>query len=998
MKSFLSFFFPLVSLFAGAQEVELVISSGLLYSQVTSFSHGGQFLVNGAMKNVHIWDVKTGRELRKVQFTENESHHIDSVWFSPDDKKVVVGLMFNNDEYHVDVETGKTDYIKSAVPYDYTIPYQKSRYLLAIDHMASSSKKDLVYRTPDKKHELRLRKVKNPFDVSGVMPYNFVSVLKTGSKETVQQDTIYTTDIAFSEDSKYIYSNKKIYNAETHRLVSKLKVAPYAPMGVAFLPGTHIPVSAAQDNIRVWDFPNVRNIPVKGLGWVQFCPGYTHAIADLYNPRSKSKKHVRIDMGQEAVVNETNTPAKNISYVTSVGPGARSFCLTDQKSNNKDMYNISYTGIHMDAIENKVIAKYKNASHLMQTAYPDLFVVDSMGSNIHIHSTKTNFVRDYPGDSSGRFSYSYHLSNDLTMGLGWVSADPSEVADAGKVILVAWDIRSGQRKFSQKIEGLALMAYQVSKDQSLYACGNSTGSIFIFDFENGELLHELKGHKTSVQELAFSDDNRRLISASMDGTRRVWNLESGEEMVSLISIGKEDFAIVTPDQYYYSTKGAHQNIHFVKGLEIFPFAQFDLKYNRPDIILERMMASNQEMVRPYYLAYKKRLKRLGFTEDMLDGEFHMPKVRIANGSTFPIMTSSGEIQVDIHGSDTKYKLDRILVRVNGVPIHGKKGLSLIAKNVKSLGRTVEIELAPGKNAISVSVLNEKGVESIADYFEIEYSPKDQHLPDLHLLTIGVSKYADSKFDLKYAAKDASDLADLFVGNHAPFNKVYSHQLLDNVVKNEAIANLYEDLKKTNVEDVVCVFFAGHGLLDTDLNYFLASHDVRFDDPAKDGIPYESLEDLLDGIPARNKLMLIDACHSGEIDKDEVALANNTETAHENVVFRAVGSSGLKQVGLNNSFELMKELFTDIRKSSGAMIISSAGGTEYAMEGDQWNNGVFTYCLLNGLKNGNADMNEDGKIMMSEINKYVSAQVKELTSGKQQPTNRVEVIDIDFRLW
>ena len=884
MKYILLFLFPLTSLVSIAQEVELVISSGVLYSQFTSFSHEGRLLVNGANKNVHIWDVKTGREIRKVQFTQNESHHIDSVWFSPDDKKVVVGLMFNNDEYHVDVETGKTDYIKSSVPYDYTIPYKKSRYLLANDHMASSSKEDLVYRTPDKKHELRLRKVKNPFDVSGVMPYNFVSVLKTGSRETVQQDTIYTTDVAFSEDSKYIYSNKKIYNTETHRLVSKLKVAPYAPMGVAFLPGTHIPVSAAQDNIRIWDFPNVRNIPVKGLGWVQFCPGYTHAIADLYNPKSKSKKHVRIDMTQEAVVNETNTPAKNINFVTSVGPGARSFCLTDQKSNNKDMYNISYTGIHMDAIENKVIAKYKNASHLMQTAYPDLFVVDSMGSNIHIHSTKTNFVRDYPGDSSGRFAYSYHLSNDLTMGLGWVSADPAVVADVGKVVLVAWDIRSGQRKFSQKIEGHTLMAYQVSKDQSLYACGNSTGSIFIFDFKNRKLLHEMKGHKSGVQELAFSDDSKRLISASMDGTRRVWNLESGKEMVSLISIGEEDFAIVTPDQYYYSTKGAHQNIHFVKGIEIFPFAQFDLKYNRPDIILERMMASNQEMVRPYYLAYKKRLKRLGFTEDMLAGEFHMPKVSIVNSSTFPISTSSRQIKLDILSSDTKYKLDRVLVRVNGVPIHGKKGLSLLSKNIKSLGRTIEVELATGKNSISVSVLNEKGVESIADHFEIEYVAKEGHLPDLHLLTIGVSKYAESKFDLKYAAKDASDLTDLFVGQHAPFDKVHSYQLIDNAVIGDAVNALGETLKTTKVDDVVCVFFAGHGLLDTDLNYFLASHDVRFDDPAKDGIPYESLEDLLDGIPARNKLMLIDACHSGEIDKEEVALANNTETSHENVVF------------------------------------------------------------------------------------------------------------------
>jgi len=186
-------------------------------------------------------------------------------------------------------------------------------------------------------------------------------------------------------------------------------------------------------------------------------------------------------------------------------------------------------------------------------------------------------------------------------------------------------------------------------------------------------------------------------------------------------------------------------------------------------------------------------------------------------------------------------------------------------------------------------------------------------------------------------------------------------------------------------------------LDSDLNYFLAAYDVNFEKPREGGIPYESLEDLLDGIPARKKLMLIDACHSGEIDKDEVAIVENTVTSGD-ITFRAVGSTGIKQVGLNNSFELMKELFSDIRKSSGTMIISSAGGTEYAMEGDQWNNGVFTYCLLNGLKNGDADINRDGKIMMSEINKYVRLKVAELTDGKQQPTNRAEVFDVDFRMW
>jgi len=195
---------------------------------------------------------------------------------------------------------------------------------------------------------------------------------------------------------------------------------------------------------------------------------------------------------------------------------------------------------------------------------------------------------------------------------------------------MAWDSESGKLVFECEAQGYGVSGIEISKDHRFIAFGSTfENTVFVYDFQTGEEVFVLKGHTGRILLTAFSDDGDRLISSSLDGSRRVWNLEKGHEMVSLISTGPEDYAIVTPQQYYYSTRGAQKLIHFVKGLEIFPFAQFDLKYNRPDIIIQNMEASNQDMIKPFNLAYKKRLKRLGFTEDMLSVEFSRILLRIS---------------------------------------------------------------------------------------------------------------------------------------------------------------------------------------------------------------------------------------------------------------------------------------------------------------------------------------------------------------------------------
>ena len=104
------------------------------------------------------------------------------------------------------------------------------------------------------------------------------------------------------------------------------------------------------------------------------------------------------------------------------------------------------------------------------------------------------------------------------------------------------------------------------------------------------------------------------------------------------------------------------------------------------------------------------------------------------------------------------------------------------------------------------------------------------------------------------------------------------------------------------------------------------------------------------------------------------------------------------INLSNSFELMGELFVNLERGSGTQVISAATGDGSALERDDWNNGAFTYTVLNALKQMNCDNNEDGNISVTELRDYVIPEVYRLTNGLQKPTVRQENIEFDWNLW
>ncbi len=465
--------------------------------------------------------------------------------------------------------------------------------------------------------------------------------------------------------------------------------------------------------------------------------------------------------------------------------------------------------------------------------------------------------------------------------------------------------------------------------------------------------------------------------------------------------------IVFPDGSYAGSASFWDRLSFADSHAVYPFEQFDLRLNRPDIVLERLSAPVEAVAIAKQLR-EKRLKRMGVTEEMLKPDFHVPELEIVGD--VPATTDADEINLSIKASDSKYPLERLKVFVNNVPVNGRDGESLRDENTQTLERTIPIKLAAGRNKIQVSVLNNAGAESLYANAEVNCTA-ERPKPTLYAVAMGVSEYSNPNWNLKYAAKDARDvLARLKDKAGDSYGQVKELLLTDKEVTKESIAKIKELLKGTTTDDTVLMFVAGHGLLDSNYDYYFGTTDIDFNDPADKGIAFEEFDDLLAELPSLRKSLLIDTCHAGELDEEEktlLASAGGVSAAlptANGVAVRSIGMRGMNVKAIEGArgasewYDRLQGLFVDLRRGSGSTILSSSAGAEYALESSEQQNGLFTYAVLEALDGKpDADTDKDGSIEMSELGEYVKKRVSELTNNKQTPNTRRVNLEGDFTL-
>jgi WD40 repeat protein len=510
-----------------------------------------------------------------------------------------------------------------------------------------------------------------------------------------------------------------------------------------------------------------------------------------------------------------------------------------------------------------------------------------------------------------------------------------------------------------------------------------------FNFSNldSKIDYDTK-HSAPIMGLRYIPKFRLILSYSDDGSIRFWK-PNGQYLAVLYLSGQYSFFYQNENNFYFAAKEILNKIGFVFNGKLFSYEQYDIYYNRPAEVMKILPFFKAEDISDYQKAYFKRLQKLGILVNELVVSNNLPKIEVAYFDDYS--TKKQAVNFTISMAALEGKIVRYSYLINGI----EKQFELTEPAV-SYSTEVEISLASGINQIEFYCIDDSGVKSLLKKKVITCEGSFEK-PTLYLVTVGMSNYQNSSYNLKYAEKDANEISKIMQKNRT-YKTVKTMNILNADFTKNVTKSLSSFLREAEINDVIIFYYAGHGVLDNQYNYYLATYNMDFDNPTGMGLAFDVLENLFEGLVCRNRLMMIDACFSGEIDKTSLQADTSQFEKKDDIKFRNTQLAAIDGNGDMGIFELSKRIFTDLRVSKGTNILSSSSGIEYALEGDIWGNGLFTYALKKGLIEGEADLNEDKQIRIMELQVYLRETVSVLSEGNQNPILRKENIKNNFVIW
>ncbi len=565
--------------------------------------------------------------------------------------------------------------------------------------------------------------------------------------------------------------------------------------------------------------------------------------------------------------------------------------------------------------------------------------------------------------------------------------DPDDIMKNMKVEAVGqvtlWDVATGTEIGALRGHGKGVTQVAFSSDGRLLASGSSDNTIRIWDVAGRRELRTLSGHTANIESLAFSPDSRLLASASDDGGTFLWDANTGEHLLTLISLDDGgEWMVVTPQGLFDGTPVAWNQILWRYNHDTFnvaPIEWFFYEFYYPGLLSDVFAG-----------------KRPKVAADVSKKDRRQPvvKLSVAEPTTATAASTARKIKVKIDITDAPADKDNpqgsgardVRLFRNGSLVKVWHGDVLNSKPTVTLEE--EITVTAGANRLTAYAFNKDNVKSKDAQLALTGAESLKRAGTAYIIAVGLNEYANPQYNLKYAVADAQSFGDevrLRQKQVAQFERVEVVQLInENATKANILSALnrlagvsgtpslkagpFDGLKRAEPEDTVIIYFAGHGTAQAQ-RFYLIPHDLgytgdrtKLNEPDLQAILAHSISDIeleqaVEGLDAGHLLLVIDACNSGQALEAEEKRRG------------PMNSKGLAQLAYEK----------------GMYILTAAQSYQAALEAAQFGHGLLTYALVEeGLKTPIADSEpKDGILNAREWLDFATDRVPQMQETKMK---------------
>ncbi len=408
---------------------------------------------------------------------------------------------------------------------------------------------------------------------------------------------------------------------------------------------------------------------------------------------------------------------------------------------------------------------------------------------------------------------------------------------------------------------------------------------------------------------------KRLYSCTSTGLIDLVDLQSGARLGQMIETAT-GWAVVDNVGRFDGSFGGLNDLEYIAASTHFSLDHFAQTYYEPGLLADIMDPS-------------RRLSTAA-ARPLTGGVTSPPAARI----DLQGKPTANRVEVDVTATAARGPIRAIRLERNG------RALDLADKNVAAvesdastnLGqgarRTARysVALLPGRNIIAAIATGDSPIEGQPAQLQV-VAPEAASAPHvLHVLSIGINKYARPELQLGFAVADARSVVET-VGKHLPSGIASStvQTLYDGAASSSAINGALASLQSAAPDDIVVIYLAGHGTVAQGQWYFLPADlpAVELDPVQRYGISVDKLQSYLSRVGALRVVVIIDACYSG---------------AAVEQISRAVAHRNLWAVG----------------HSLGVDVLAAAEKDNEAPEFPELGHGALTYTLLQGLNGAAAN--------------------------------------------